>query len=171
MRKLFLVVLLLGAFGLFAQIPVGTKEIGLEADIGDVLADDFSYIVQGYGGYFFMDNIEALLGVGVAGTTAELPTDFTSMVFVVKAGAYYHYMMSEQMGFFGGAWFGYTSGVVGTTADGYMYAPIDAGVEYFLNKSIGVRVFNRYQLNFGEISPGVDREASDHIMVAMFGIF
>ena len=159
MRKLFVVVLLLCAFGLFAQfgIPAGTKEIGIDADIGDLLADDFFYHVHGYGGYFFMDNLEGLLGVSYMGSTVE----DADAVFGFTAGAYYHFLFSEAMGVFGGAWFGYSS-----FGDGFMFVPIDAGIEFFLSKSIGIRVYNQFTL---ELEEGVDN--TDHVLVACFGIF
>ena len=143
MRKLFVVVLLLCAFGLFAQfgIPAGTKEIGITADIGDLLADDFVYHVQGYGGYFFMDNLEVLLGASFMGATYE---DWDA-VFGFEAGAYYHFLFSEAMGVFGGAWFGYSS-----AGDGFMYVPIDAGIELFISKSFGIRAYNQFTLQLEE---------------------
>jgi len=165
MRKLFVVVMLLGAFGLFAQfgIPAGTKEIGILASIGDFLNTDaplaIGYSVDAYGGYFLMDNLEGLLGVevmkeGIDGADTEL---------AFKGGIYYHLLFSEAMGVFGGAWFGYWT--AGEDNSG-MYVPIDAGIEFFLSKSIGVRVFNRFTL---ELEEGV--ENSDNVVVAFFGIF
>ena len=166
MRKLLIVILLVGAFGLFAQIPVGTKEVGVEADIGDLLAKDFTYLIHGYGGYFFIDNLEGLLGVGLGGTTMDLPEGFKTSALGLTIGAYYHAPMSEMLGFFGGAWLGYQSGVVGSTAEGYTYIPFDAGVEFFITKYLGIRVFDRFTINLKE---GMDN--TDHIMVSSFAIF
>ncbi len=165
MRKLFVVVLLFGAFGLFAQfgIPAGTKEIGILASMGDFLNTDaplaIGYSVDVYGGYFLMDNLEGLLGVEVLKPGYEDADTY----FGFKGGAYYHLLFSEAMGVFGGAWFGYYT--YGEDNNG-MYVPIDAGIEFFVSKSIGVRVFNRFQLNLEE-----GAENSDHAVVAMFGIF
>ena len=165
MRKLFVVVLLLGAFGLFAQfgIPAGTKEIGILASIGDFLNTDaplaIGYSVDAYGGYFFMDNLEGLVSVEVWKPGWEDADTY----FGFKGGAYYHFLFSEAMGVFGGAWFGYWT--AGEDNSG-MYVPIDAGIEFFVSKSIGVRVFNRFTLELEE-----NVENSDNVVIAMFGIF
>ncbi len=166
MRKVFMAVLLIGVVSLFAQIPVGTKSIGVTASIGDVMADDFGYTIGVSGGYFFMDGIEGVLGMRIQGTTADVIGDASSMVFDFTAGAYYHYPMGETFGFFAGALFGYQSGVLYTAADGYMYIPIDAGVEYFVTESFAIRAFNRFQVNLEE---GADN--SDYIMIGTVNYF
>jgi len=106
-----------------------------------------------------MDNLEGLLSVEVW----KLGVEDADTYLGFKGGAYYHMLFSEAMGIFGGAWFGYWT--AGEDNNG-MYVPIDAGIEFFLSKSIGVRVFNRFTL---ELEEGV--ENSDNVVVAMFGIF
>ena len=166
MRKVFLIVLLIGAVSLFAQIPVGTKSIGVTASIGDLLADDLGYYIGVSGGYFFADGIEGVLGIGIQGTTADVIGDASSMVFDFTVGAYYHLPMGEALGFVAGALFGYQSGVLYTAADGYMYIPVDAGIEYFLSENVTIRLFNRFTLNLEE---GADN--TDHIYVGTYTYF
>ena len=166
MRKIFVLLLLLGAIGLFAQfgIPAGTKEIGVHGTIGDFLNMDeaegmaLGFMLEGYFGYFFMDNLEGLIGLGFI----KPPYDGAETGFEFMGGAYYHYLFSETMGTFGGAWFGYYK-----WGDfDYMYVPIDAGLEFFISKSIGIRVFNRFSLNLEE-----EMDNSDHLVISAFGIF
>jgi len=157
MRKVFMAVFLIGVLSLFA-IPAGTKSIGVSASIGDVMADDFDYSFDVHGGYFFMDNIEGVLGLNFWGTTDTLAGD---AIFGFEGGAYYHMPMSDVLGFYAGALFGYSS-----AGDGYMYIPIDAGVEYFVTESFAIRAFNRFQLNLEE---GADN--SDYIMIGTVNYF
>ncbi|MCK4528287.1 hypothetical protein KAW18_13020 [candidate division WOR-3 bacterium] len=157
MRKVFLIVLLIGAVSLFAQIPVGTKSIGVTAAIGDLMADDFFWSVNASGGYFFMDGVEFVAGLGVDGSTYE----DSEVDFGFTAGAYYHLPMGEALGFVAGAMFGYSS-----YGDGYMFIPIDAGIEYFLSENVTIRAFNRFTLNLKE---GYDN--TDHIYVGTYTYF
>lgn len=167
MRKLFVLLLLLGAFGLFAQfgIPAGTKDIAVHGYLGDFLNMDedegmaLGYMVEGNFGYFFMDNLEGLVGLGIT----KPPYSESDLIFEVQGGSYYHMLFSEAMGVFGGAWFGYWSAGEDFST---MYVPIDAGLEFFLSKSIGVRVFNRFCFNLDE-----DFENEDHVVLAAFGVF
>lgn len=152
MRKFIILIFLLGAFGLFAQIPTGTKSIGITASIGDILADDFFYSFDVSFGYFFMDNIEGLGGIGILGYTYE----GADMRLEFYGGAYYHFPVSDVFGIFGGAMFGYW-----TWGDfNNMYIPIDAGIEYFLSENVAIKAFNRFQINFEE---GYDN--ADYILV------
>jgi len=157
MRKVFMAVVLIGVLSLFA-IPAGTKSLSISASIGDIMADDFSYSFDVYGGYFFMDNIEGVLGLNFWGTTDTLAGD---AVFGFEGGAYYHMPMSDVLGFYAGAMFGYSS-----AGDGYMYIPIDAGVEYFVTENFAIRAFNRFRLNLEE-----GAENSDYIMIGTVNYF
>lgn len=137
MRKIFAIIMLVGVMGLLAQIPAGTKSVNASANIGDILADDFEYHIGAYAGYFFMDGIEGVLGIEFMGTTVE----DVDAIFGFTAGGYYHFPFSEMMGAYAGAMFGYTS-----TGDGYMYIPIDAGLELFLTENNAVRIYNSFEL-------------------------
>jgi|GEM_PF-1217444 len=156
MRKVFMAVVLIGVLSLFA-IPAGTKSLGISAYIGDIMADDFDYSFDVHGGYFFMDNIEGVAGVSFDGTTRE----GVDAVFGFEGGAYYHMPMSDVLGFYAGAMFGYSN-----AGDGYMYIPIDAGVEYFVTESFAIRAYNRFQLNLEE-----GAENSDYIMIGTVNYF
>jgi hypothetical protein len=145
MRKILVVLMLVCALGLFAQIPAGTKSVAvLTGSTSDFLEEDgdFAFDVDVYGGYFLMDGLEidAILGID-SDEDVDLLTGETSMGFTLGLGAMYHLPFSPMLG----AAFTYM-----TAFDGIMAVPIDAGLEIFLTSNNAVRVGGKFTLSLEE---------------------
>lgn len=138
MRKFLVVLMLVCAFGLFAQIPAGTKSVAvLTGGTSDLLGEgDFAFNVDVYAGYFIMDalEIDAILGLYKYG----------DMEFLLGLGALYHMPLSPMFGLYLGAAFTYA------TATEAMAIPIDAGLELFLTPNNAVRVGGEFTLSLEE---------------------
>jgi hypothetical protein len=142
MRKILVVLMLVCALGLFAQIPAGTKSVAvLAGGVGDLLADDFSYGLEVNGGYFIMDALEIDVILGFMGSTYE----GDELDWEVGLGVLYHFPLSPMFGLYGGAAFTYASPM-----DGMMAVPIDVGLEIFLTQNNAIRLANRFTLNLEE---------------------
>ena len=154
MRKILAVLMLVCALGLFAQIPAGTKSIGLSASVGDLLNTDAPYAlgfdVNLMVGYFMMDNLELI----ALGSFTMPPIDGADSYFGIGGGAAYHYPISPMIGAFARALFIYY--------DEMMSVPIDAGVEIFLSSNVAIQIYNEFILNLEE---GMDN--SDYIVAGI----
>ena len=138
MRKILVVLMLVCALGLFAQIPAGTKSVAvLAGETSDFLGEgDFGFGVDVNAGYFLMDGLEidAILGLYKWG----------DMEFALGLGAMYHIPFSPMLGAYLGAAFTYE------TATEAMAVPIDGGIEIFLTPNNAVRVGGQFTLNLEE---------------------
>jgi len=156
MRKMLVVLMLVCALGLLAQIPAGTKSVAvLTGGTSDLLADDIDYGIELNVGYFMMDALEIDAILGFSNTTV-LGTDFD-----LGIGALYHMPLSPMLGLYGGAAFTYNS-----FGDGSMAIPIDAGLELFITQNNAVRIANRFTL---EMKEGMDN--TDEIMIGTVHYF
>jgi hypothetical protein len=151
MRKILVVLLLVCAFGLLAQIPAGTKSIAVanvfvgSAEYGmDLLADDIAYGANLNVGYFIMDALEIDAILGLMGTTIE----GDDLDWKVGLGVLYHFPLSPMFGLYGGAAFTYASPM-----DGMMAIPIEAGIEVFITQNNALRVADVFTVN---LEDGVD---------------
>jgi hypothetical protein len=155
MRKILVILMFVCVLGLFARIPAGTKSISIfDAEIGDLLAEDFEYTIEVYLGYFIIDGLEINALVGAWGTNEDL----TSAVWI-GLGAFYHYPLNQMLGLYGGA--------TANSGNGIKLAiPIDLGLEIFLTKNNAIRIANRFTLNF---DTGV--ENTDEILLGMVHYF
>ncbi len=142
MRKILVVLMLVCALGLFAQIPAGTKSVGLSAQVGDILNSDaplaLGFDVNLMVGYFMMDGLELIAG----GSFTQPAFDGADSYFGVEGGAAYHYPISPMIGAFARAMFWYVNEV--------KTVPIDAGVEIFLNKNVAIQIYDEFILNLEE---------------------
>lgn len=142
MRKILAVLMLVCALGLFAQIPAGTKSIGLSASVGDILNMDapaaLGYDVNVMVGYFLMDNLELIVG----GSIWQPAIDGADLVWGVEGGFAYHYPISPMMGAFARAMFYYV--------DPSKWVPIDVGVEIFLNSNVAIQIYDEFVLSLDD---------------------
>jgi hypothetical protein len=138
MRKILVVLMLVCALGLFAQIPAGTKSVAvLAGETSDFLGEgDFGFGVDVNAGYFLMDGLEidAILGLYKWG----------DMEFALGLGAMYHIPFSPMLGAYLGAAFTYE------TDTEAMAVPIDGGIEIFLTPNNAVRVGGQFTLSLEE---------------------
>ena len=146
MRKIFAVLMLVCALGLFAQIPAGTKSVALlTGETNDLLSEgDLEFDLFVNAGYFITNGIEidAILGI----------MNYGDMEFALGVGALYHMPLTPMFGLYVGAAFTYW-----TVGDGIMAVPIDAGLEIFLTPNNAIRVGNRFSLNLEEGMDNTDQ--------------
>jgi hypothetical protein len=137
MRKILVVLMLVCAVGLFAQIPAGTKSVAIltggTSDILDSLGFDYNIDINA--GYFIMDGLEIDAILGLMGSTYE----GSEMNFDLGLGVLYHFPISPMLGLYGGAAFVYE-----TIADGIMSIPIDVGLELFITQNNAIRLANSF---------------------------
>lgn len=151
MRKILVALMLICAFGLFAQIPAGTKSVAvLAGGAGDILDSlGFDYNIEANVGYFIMDALEIDAILSFSGTTVEAPEGVETSVFGVGIGALYHMPLSPMLGLYGGAAFIFSSANYGAE-DSQMGVPIDVGIELFITQNNAIRLANRFTLNLTE---------------------
>ncbi len=174
MRKILVVLMLVCALGLFAQIPAGTKSVAvLAGGTGDILDSlGFEYNIDINAGYFLMDALEIDAILSFMGTTVDLPEGVDASVFGVGLGVLYHMPLSPMFGLYGGAAFVYSTedaivveDDVPELKDNTMNIPIDIGLEIFLTQNNAVRIANRYNLSL------IGEDATDQIMIGTVHYF
>ncbi|MEO0294337.1 MAG: outer membrane beta-barrel protein [candidate division WOR-3 bacterium] len=139
MRKILVMLMLIFAVGLFAQIPAGTKSITVVSGaVGDFLDDDDNLlddeIVYEAGveaGYFVINGLEIDLLLGIVGSTAE----GAEVNFTVGPKVLYHFPITQMLGVYGGAGYEYNS-----VGDGISSIPAEVGGELFLTQNNAIRV-------------------------------
>jgi hypothetical protein len=154
MRKILLVLIFVSAHGLFAQIPSGTKAIGISARVGDFLSDyDMQYAVSAELGNFITDNLEIIQTIRVNNST-EAAVLLNKTEYTIGGGAAYHYPIGSSMfGLFGKALFVFNSLPINTgeeIIEGHISFPIDAGVEIFVNNNFAIQLYNEFVLEIVE---------------------
>jgi hypothetical protein len=166
---MLVVLMLVCAFGLFAQIPAGTKSVAvLSGSVGDLLADDFEYSIDLNGGYFIIDGLEIDVILSMLGTTVE----GVDMYFGAGLGFLYHFPISPMFGLYGGAAFLYTTQDVMVDEDGVptlkestMDIPIEVGLELFITPNNAIRLANVLDISL------IGEDLSDYITLGTVHYF